>query len=540
MPVYDYSRVVSSYPSEVWDELRASFERTGSARSAAEAGGVPVEHARYMLKQLGFVLVPATASRATQFIPRLAEELATTDASLLEIAARLGISYPTATRYCREGNLDVGLNNRRWARWGAQSQQWYAEGVPLIEISSRTGILQGDLSARMKEAGVEVVQGRRVGMAPKRAQYLDKVLEMNDQGLSDHKIALSLGVSEGSVGSWLRNAGRRSLHEQLERGSRTDRRKDRRPSPACLEALDLMDQGQSNIEIAEALGKSTNTIGTWRSRYRGGTVKQRVAKGIVERKVLELFDAGVLTSHIHAEASTDFYTVKSVLMKNGRLPNDGSLTVCALDGCDEVTSGRSRYCCQAHGAKGAAPSRLRDPAKWHTLVCPNQGDARCLSYGGKEVEVRVSQHRTYCSNHCANVMLPKLHSDAGLSGYEKVFEGLCLMLKVRFERFPRESDVVLFDPREPSKTGTSEYGPDYWVFIGNESLAVEIKGQDGAAQHLKWNAWKAHRPERLAVVFKETMEQLRTAPNRSGFLSTLWNAEWNGEGDTPPELPEVV
>jgi predicted transcriptional regulator len=536
---YDYTTVVQQYPQDRWDALENEYRSSLNVVDSCVAVDLPVEHGRFMLKALGHDL-NAKRSNADIYVPLIRKELAETDDGVRAIAERLGISYPTANRYCKEAGLVTGLNDRRWARWGDRALEWLSEGRSVQEIHRLTSITYEDLCVRLKAAGGDVRVGPRAGHAPKREALWPEVRRLNEEGWTDRRIALQVGASEHTVGVWLRAEGRRSIFQSEPKPDKPDGRRGDKRSPQCISAIAMMDEGDDNAEIAETLEVTRGIVSQWRSKYRPDTVARKLPREAYTEQVLALFDSGKIPpSQIHLKVGTSFYVVQTILAENKRSDLDGSYNHCGHQGCERIVGTRQTYCSREHAAANTE-KRKPDPENWYDYVCPNSVDPNCLSHGGKTLQARFSQPRTYCSTHCAAVMIPRQGSSHDLSTYEKFFEGTCALLKVRYERFPRETDCVYFDNSDPTLPGMTEYGPDYWVHVGTKRMAVEVKGRDGEAQHAKWAAWSAQRPEPLYVLFQDDLKRLSAAPTRTEFFQCLWSLQWNGEGDTPPDPPQVV
>lgn len=162
----------------------------------------------------------------------------------------------------------------------------------------------------------------------------------------------------------------------------------------------------------------------------------------------------------------------------------------------------SAECRQKYGQK-----KREDPANWVTKSCQNCGN---------EFRLRKSSqsYGKYCSSACAyrhtKIKQHIVVDDAIVldSGYEALFWGLCMLLKVPVERYDRSKGV---EWREGLW-----YAPDFWMPTLN--FAVELKGVMDDEDPERWDAYREeHGP--LIVLTEAKLRKM--VGDRGDFLATM-------------------
>lgn len=168
----------------------------------------------------------------------------------------------------------------------------------------------------------------------------------------------------------------------------------------------------------------------------------------------------------------------------------------------------NRKYCSAECRKEYGKKKQADPKNHVTFNCLNCGIevTRYKNYG--------KGHNKYCSNSCARRHTKtKQHivvDDAIVldSGYEALFWGLCMLLKVPVERYDRDKGV---EWREGLW-----YAPDFWMPTLN--FAVELKGVMDDEDPERWDAYR----EEYGSLMVLTEAKLRKmVGDRGDFLKAM-------------------
>ena len=187
-----------------------------------------------------------------------------------EIAARSGVSRRTVQTWRYKNHLKANPKSYEPSRMleerRRKMRELYDRGLNDREIAAATGISE-KTAAKFRQNN---------GLPPhprERSRKFDtvKARKLREQGLTDREIAEQLGVSKAAIWHWRRTAGITSV----------DYRK--RPKGTDWEETGrrLLENGATDREIAEAVGRSVATVYSWRKR-RGleypGRMKKRDGK----------------------------------------------------------------------------------------------------------------------------------------------------------------------------------------------------------------------------------------------------------------------
>lgn len=155
-----------------------------------------------------------------------------------------------------------------------------------------------------------------------------------------------------------------------------------------------------------------------------------------------------------------------------------------------------------------AARRQKDPANTLAGSCQNPD---CPKPDRRFTYPKSQRHRRYCSDKCSQ---EHTRPNEQLNGLEGAFRGLCYLLEIGCRR-PNGNEQVSWGER-------GSYAPDFICEWRGEVIAVETKGDHWVKEDTepKHAAWREQRGL-LAMLFKEDLRALRTAPSPDHFWAML-------------------
>lgn len=158
-----------------------------------------------------------------------------------------------------------------------------------------------------------------------------------------------------------------------------------------------------------------------------------------------------------------------------------------------------RKYCDQDCRKQYGSYKQEDPTKWAAHTCENCGEGfrRRIKSGGT--------HR-YCSRSCADrhtkVKKHIVVEDAIVldSAYESLLWSMCMILKIRVDRYDREQGV--------DWNGKSWYAPDFLVTWQGRQVAVETKGFADESDEERWAAFRQKATVPLVVLTRDELVPL--------------------------------
>lgn len=339
----------------------------------------------------------------------------------------------------------------------------------------------------------------RQGRPPVWEQHRAEMVRLYGEGMSRRQIARQLGTSLQTVTRQLLAATKQAEHAEAMAAAKQVEHS----GPGTRTSATPERQAEINARISAArTGKGTGP---------------RVARSTLtcQRNGCEVQFEGFAGRPGSKFCSTRCSTAHNAEIKRAatRAAYEADPRRCPCGTAIDYEHRASRQFCSVEHQKQYQPKRQADPANSRTFTCQNPA---C----GKEVTRHNSYGRgaaKFCSIACSNkVTKVKRHyvlrdSDVVLdSGWEALFWGLCMFLKVAVERVDRQT-VVELGPK-------SHYAPDFWLpAVG---VWVEVKGLEDDGDAARWAAWREQRGP-LVIVEREVLDGLRRSPTADGFEESL-------------------
>ncbi len=187
--------------------------------------------------------------------------------STIEIAEELGVGRSTMSRWLNDYDIEMRTASEAKLPKGfvkpseERLRTWYEdEHKTTTEIAEELGIGHKVVSRLLKDYGIEVRTASE-SRFPKEFEKPSKeqlITWYIDEHKSTNEIAEELGVSNPTVGTWLNNYGieiRTISESKLPAGFEKPSEKELRTS--------YLDERKTLAEIAEEIGVSKSTIGAW-------------------------------------------------------------------------------------------------------------------------------------------------------------------------------------------------------------------------------------------------------------------------------------
>jgi transposase len=360
------------------------------------------------------------------------------------------------------------------------------------------------ISRYLKQEGIDVkIPGRRVGYAPKKAEFLPRVLELHGQGVTVYQIAKDVGVHAYTAVGWIKGEGLVPIYNS--RQSKDSPKSGPKPHPQMEEGLRLYQKGFSEQAMAKAVGVSVTTAYNWVAKSglqgKGGKYVQQEKD---KEQAIALYNQGDSIEQIRVKLGRSYYVVQRWLIEGEVDLQVTGFRECAAADCREaVTSPDRKY----HSEECRHKNQIRrqpDPSNSITFDCEGCGKVvtRYRKYG--------SGASRFCSRECSaksnTNRLISVDSITLDSGWEALVWGLTKLLKVPISRFDR-SDCIPLD--------NGWYGPDFLI----DGIPVEVKGRETENSRDRYAAWRAT-GHKLVVVDKPLLDRLRCA-DREAFLEIL-------------------
>lgn len=164
--------------------------------------------------------------------------------------------------------------------------------------------------------------------------------------------------------------------------------------------------------------------------------------------------------------------------------------------------------CSPECRKKYGKKRPADPANTIEAICQNPS---CARPERKFTHPKAQGYRKYCSDKCSQEHVRPAEQ---MNGLEQLFMSLTRLMGIGCRR-PEGAEQIPFGPR-------GSYAPDFILDWQGETLSVETKGDrwvkgDTAAKHALWRRERG----RLAMVFKDDMQELRMMPDAQAYWSAL-------------------
>ena len=193
-----------------------------------------------------------------------------------EIAKELGMSDSAVGSWRRRMALPV--NKHVYAPRGDQMLHLYRQGMTDAQIAEEMGVRAKSVAKWRSKGELPANQGDQ---AKARAAREEKMLTLYRQGLKDSEIAEALSMTAQAVAGW---RWRKRLHSHHQRKD-WDKAK----------ARELLERGHTDQEIAEALGVGFYCVRDWRQKQglACNPVKRHKRKITWEEEGLRLYEQGM-------------------------------------------------------------------------------------------------------------------------------------------------------------------------------------------------------------------------------------------------------
>lgn len=189
-----------------------------------------------------------------------------------EIAEKSGQSQRQVQKWRYKNHLQANRKgqtpSRDLAERRSKMRELYDRGMNDAEIAAAIGVSEKTAAKYRRQYGLPfLAQERKCKIDAERARKLWK------QGMSDPEIGEALGVSKACVWQWRHREGLPGVEYR------------NKPRAAAWEAYgeQLLKQGKTDREIAQAVGKAVSTISCWRVRrgleYPGRQKKKKASHG---------------------------------------------------------------------------------------------------------------------------------------------------------------------------------------------------------------------------------------------------------------------
>lgn len=303
-PNYRRNKEYKIHSGDYYRSQMVSLVQCGmSIQEIADSLDITKAYASSLLKEFGLFTV-SDDQRKRKEDEEKAVRLYQDGKTTAEIMEETGLCQRTVLKYLRKNGINTAElkgGNRNSKRELIRSL--YDSGMDVDDIIKNGRVHPRTVRKHLKDKGVtvKISPKNRPNKLIKKEQT---VLELHKTGLTISEISAKTGICKLTIRKYLRKNGYKANKKR--RGEKEDL------------VVSLREDVLTVIEIANKVGISTTTVLKYLRRNGLDTVTSFNRDGIdKEKKILELYNHGKLTTEIMEETGCCYRTIRKILKKNG-------------------------------------------------------------------------------------------------------------------------------------------------------------------------------------------------------------------------------